>query len=192
MYPSPQMRFEDKEGIALLEKDGIAGFASIREFLSFFVRHPFEYLTILGRHLINALHLPFNEVYIRDLTRPRILFEILNYTVLFLFFAFAIFKTKTDGIVKKLLKKENIVLFLSTLITCIAILPGAIELRFFMPAYVAVYVVGASMIQNDFVKFLRKHFAITVILYIIFYVLFSTIWGNTMASLADIPLQMIQ
>lgn len=190
IYPYPDMRFEDKEGVALLEKEGISGFESIGEFFRFFVRHPLEYLSVLGRHLVNALHLPFNEVYIRDLIKSSAFLEIANYTILFMFAMLLSFSWQR--VKKRELFTEHRVQFLTTMITCVAILPGAIETRFFMPAYVAVYVAGTAMAVKGFGAFLWKHKGIFVILYIMLYVLFSAVWGNTMASLRDIPLQMIQ
>ena len=84
----------------------------------------------------------------------------------------------------KTIKYNRILAFTIILIPCIAILPGAIEIRFFFAAYLIIYgFLAFAFPWREVKSFLQKHKFANIAALIIGLAVCCSVWGNTFANL---------
>lgn len=145
LYAARGMYFEDGSGQAILDGVQLTEFNSYGEFFSLILRHPLDFAGIYMRHLLNILYPFYPNQYIKDITRDKSLLLLVFYTILFI----AVFSFVHSA---KLKSKKWIWLFL-ILVPCFCILPGAVEIRFFIALHFIIYMYATLGIKEFITQF---------------------------------------
>lgn len=195
--PAPSRYFLDGAGERLFAKAKLEeSDVTIASYLALVLQYPMEFLGIYGRHLVNGLDLRDGEVYINDVTASSQHIAVFNFLVLCagLFVALMRFTGlhSLQAQVKLPVGAYRVdaqpawpAWLLLWLLPVIAILPGAIETRFFLPLHLLVYCTLAFHASFDeAAAFIKKYWGVLccgVVLLGAFYFAVST---ATMSSLA--------
>lgn len=139
------MFFKDGSGQAILDGAQLADFTSYGEWFGLILRHPLDFAGIYIRHLLNMLYPIYPNQYIKDITRDKSLLLLVFYTILFI----AVFSFVRSA---KMKSKKWIWLFL-ILMPCICILPGAVEIRFFIALHFIIYMYATLGIKEFIMQF---------------------------------------
>lgn len=130
--------YANKRGAAVLEKNG--GFVanqSSAKILAMMADHPITFAQIYLRHIASALDVRDGEVYTKQPSaekNPRSLFFLIIVTFGITQLGKAIFFTTSEQPVS-----ARMLYTLTLLAPCMAIIPGAIETRFFLPLHCLAY-----------------------------------------------------
>lgn len=136
---SAQMIFQDGTGMAIQNAFENAGEGiSLSSYLQAFLTYPFDVISILWKHVWNAMFILFPETYVRDLTKNRSIYVILS-LIIFIFFLFLLRNDLHLVCKKHLVNIERVLVIASLLLPTLAILPGAVEERFLLVFYLMVY-----------------------------------------------------
>ena len=126
----PQVYFEDRIGIQLLEKLGDEMNSSWFCYIKLFLENPIDCLGIYTRHLINFLFPCWPEIYVKNLHSSKWIMGLLG---ICLFFAAAV-----ALIEKCYIDSANFKSFVLMMIPAALIVPGAVEYRFSVSIYIFV------------------------------------------------------
>jgi hypothetical protein len=150
--PAPSLYYRDPAGIALrsLDESLFTDDPTIGDYISLVAKHPVQFLGIYGRHFINGIDIRDGLVYV---TKPSINKSIVAFLCYSLFFFGAlIFCTRKKP------RWIEVAYLAPLLIPVLAIVPGAVETRFFMPLYLVLFGTIATQFEwSDFSKLLKKH-----------------------------------
>ncbi|WP_238601278.1 hypothetical protein [Xanthomonas arboricola] len=130
--------YANTRGAAVLEKNG--GFTANQSFpriLAMMADHPITFVEIYLRHIASALDVRDGEVYTRQPSaekNPRSLLFLVIVTFGITQLGRAIFSTASQQPVS-----ARVLYALTLLAPCVAIIPGAIETRFFLPLHCLAY-----------------------------------------------------
>lgn len=182
------LNFYDKAGVQIVAEEKITEISSLSQYIQLALKYPLDFMGIIARHFFNIFHLPYNHVYIQSLHNHKYFYTLVNYTILFIvgLRGFLAYRSKS----KKLLGclDESNLYLLSTLISCIMILPGAIEMRFFAPMYCLIYGSLAFSCPYKLIMTNIKKYKLQIFFgYIIILAFFCAIWGATLSSAQFIP-----
>lgn len=178
-YPKHKFIFEDEAGKRIMEAEGKVLLESIGEYVGDVLKYPLDFIGIYTRHLLNAFCLPYNHAYVKWLHAYKPWLILANYTLVFIA-GMAIILQKSWKL--SLLKRNNIYM-LATLIPCVMILPGAIEMRYFVQMYILMY--GYLVYAADYgllLNYTKKHMVKVLAAYIGILCVCLSVWGSTMAS----------
>jgi hypothetical protein len=134
-------------GVFYLDKAGERLFAAnnigkepfgLRAYLKLALQNPIDFIAIYGRHVVNGLDLRDGEVYTMGQPWKRNALALANFLVLFAgFLVMTLAISRQRASTQQKIKATFWTLL--TLLPVIAIIPGAIETRFFLALHVAVY-----------------------------------------------------
>ncbi len=173
-YPDAQVQSNDLTGRSIAASQNAATY---RDLVRLYAKYPAEFTAIYTRHLFNGLDVRFPTVYIKHPYAKRWWYSILNYTIIFLFIS-------ACRNVSKL--RVNRVAFgaaiAATMLPVIASIPTRVEVRYFLPLHILMYVVvtatGASELRP------RAWSWAKALLYCAFLVVCCTLSDNAYACLA--------
>ena len=180
----PQMYFEDPVGKKMLEKEQVEIFPSWKSFIKFICKHPFEAAGIYTRHFVNMLFPCWPSVYIMKINNNKAFYALFSIALVFSFSLAFIFRCIKD--------LKSIVYFIPALVSCLFILPGAVESRFFL----AVFLLFSSTIcfNVDYRKFwasIKSHKISVTFAFVVFSVLMISQWTSCLMSETEIPIFML-
>lgn len=181
-FEGPAMYFADNIGVNIVNNiegaDLWTGFSSYKEFIRLMFSHPLDFAGIYVRHLLNMLYPIYPEQYIQDITKDKSILMILFYTILFIAISNFIDSFKV--------KDSKWVWFCLILLPCICILPGAVEMRFFVAMHFLIYMYAVLEIKDFWTRFIKckVKFVVTYVLGILIYIAYagamlSTTMGGT-------------
>lgn len=170
-FQKAQVIYKDLIGEQILISSNLAEFKTYYEYIIFVFNNMFKILFIYFKHLFNIFDHYFPTVYIQDISKNRILFSCLNYTIWYIFFL-----EIKNSLIK--IKKEKIIYLLIFIFPVLMIIPTALEIRFSIPLYLLAYYI---FVENIFEY--KKYFTILNLeKYFVFIVLSFTlsilIFGN--------------
>jgi hypothetical protein len=194
--PSPSRYFMDKAGEKLftsesLERDEV----TVANYISLVARRPLDFLGIYGRHLVNGLDLRDGEVYVKNSNWVHNKIAALNFFVLTLGFLSAL--VRYDGWKSKeqpssataAMSRAHadtiwpLCAFL-LLLPVAAILPGAIETRFFLPLHVLLYcTIAFNASATEITLYMKKHWIPVLLGAGFLCLIFFAVSTNTMSSM---------
>ncbi len=175
--------FVDDAGEQLSETFQNAINAGWMGLIRFCVKHMFDLIGIYMRHFINILCVPFNHVYLTSLNHLNNVFMLISYTLTFFSGVFVVqtLAKKTER--KKAFREPQTWLLMMILVVCAAILPGIVELRFFLPMYSMIYAIFIFECLNaDYFKRIWQKKWRYLLLYIIILFVLVAVWSNTFAN----------
>lgn len=204
---APTRYYIDQSGRRIVDLEAITkDKVSIREYFSLVRKYPMDFFGLYVRHFINGMDLRDGEVYITDAKTFGGYFSVLNFLVMFAaiyaIYSRTVFSKKTrspsynpasaefsaDG--KEPVKSWWIWLGI-IVIPVVAIVPGAIETRFFLPIYLLIYSSLAFRLSAYEVKCaIRSHRAMTIIAFALMFSLHATVTLSTMGTRQYTPVDM--
>ncbi len=131
----------DRAGQKMLSASDVGktrGGLSIREYADLVAKNPLDFLAIYARHIVAGLDVRDGELYIKNHAKRRDMISVFNFFVLFLGTWAFIAKANEDSPVSGV-RRERAILLFAILLPVFAIIPGAIETRFFLPFHLLVY-----------------------------------------------------
>lgn len=148
-YPG-KLLFSEKRGIELLKLEGIdtsgvfhgTGISG-KQYLSLYAKYPFDMAAIAMSHLFAGVDITYDSVYVYNFHSPRILFSLLNYSLIFLALVIIFAKLswwRQNG-------QYAPFLLLALAVPGFSAIPFIVEVRFFMPlilAYSAISIFALS------------------------------------------------
>lgn len=195
IFPVPAMVFPDMAGTMLLNEVGLTeSTISIKDIILLFFRYPLDMIGVYMRHFINMLNPLWGEVYIKDLYGPKLHLTLINYFMMVTGFTYAR-TVKLPKSVWELFRseiwKKKFLVYVTMLVPCLLILPGAVELRFFFPMYVLFYGFLLFEMGWDGIKqagrVWKAHPLYCGFVCIMVFAAFLAVWGNTYAGLQFSP-----
>jgi hypothetical protein len=133
VYPRTMIAFHDKTGMRITEASKNAALNSYRDWLGLFSSYPRSMVSIYSRHLFNGLDVVHVAPYIKDPYQRPILRQLANYSLWFIFLS-------TFGTLRMVRGNWSLVgVLLGLLLPVAAVIPTAIEVRFFLPLYLVMY-----------------------------------------------------
>ena len=199
--PAPTRIFHDMAGAKLLgETYANKRDLSIPAYFSLLAKHPLDFAGIYGRHIVNGLDLRDGDVYVADDKRATNAASLAGFLSLFACFVIVLRNLEIQMVNGKKLR-GNIASYSPAtyiapsrrywyvwlgicLLPVVAIVPGAIETRFFAPVYLLVFsTIAFCFNAREFWEYcrLRRGFILTFFLSLL--VLFFSISLTTQASL---------
>lgn len=152
------------------------------------LRHPFSFAGVYLRHFLNMLNPVWGGgAFIKDLYAFKFHRTLINYTLMFLVSAHVItrlFGQKARAVRRAVARRrEGFLAALVILLPCVFILPGAVELRFFLPMYVLLYGYAAFAVDyRALLASLKKHPVLTAFCYLGLLCLLCAVWASTYAN----------
>lgn len=177
-YPVVPVNFIDKEGLEIIARESIDTIKSFRAYIIVILKYPLDYVSIMARHVVSAMYLPYREIYVTNINGSGFV-AMINWTVIFM----AAIYYKNNN---KILGGDRWAC-LAVFIPCALIIPSAIETRFFIAVYLFMYVYIANP-KDGVVRLIKAEWKKIICLYIIYIVLISSISGSIMSSAQYIPL----
>jgi hypothetical protein len=108
-----------------------------------------DFVMIYSRHFFNGLDIWYNTPYVKNLFTPtRYILSFINYTLFFCVFVFII---KNKSIIQNKQLSFGLLLYLTPIAF---VIPTIIEVRFFLPLFILVYVMFSYL---DVINFLRQN-----------------------------------
>ena len=198
---APGQYFMERAGLRLFESEDLSNAEiSVATYLSLVANNPMHFVGTYTRHVINGLDLRDGEVYMQDATIPHNTLAAINFSTLFLgLWILHIRRAQSlaqeergQGIINQytLFSKSRSSpisswrLWLALLLLpVLAIIPGAIETRFFLAIHFLIYCTIAFNCSIDELKeHLNKNFVSILLVFIVLFSLFFAISLSTMAT----------
>lgn len=172
-YPSAAMKYINKQGKELAEEYN--NISSMKDYVSAAIKEPFTIISVYFAHFISGLDIKYPNIYVERVSGIGVTaISLLNYTMLYYF----IVGLKNQFEFKNINKKnyDIILVLITTILPVIAILPGAIEARFFIPLYLLIYSYAIFAIDHKkMLETLKKNWKIYTISYILFIIILYSI-----------------
>lgn len=177
--PAPSLYYRDPAGIALrsLDESLLSDAPTVADYISLVAKHPVQFLGIYGRHFINGIDVRDGLVYVKKPSANKSIVAFLCYSLFF--FGTLIFCTRQNT------RWIEVAYLAPLLIPVLAILPGAVETRFFMPLYLVLF--GAITTQFEWFAFstlLKRHWMPILAAYMLFAAAFLAITTAAMACVS--------
>ncbi|MET3123847.1 hypothetical protein AAKU67_003459 [Oxalobacteraceae bacterium GrIS 2.11] len=194
--PSASRYFMDKAGEKIFISENLEnGKVTVANYISLVARHPLDFLGIYGRHLVNGLDLRDGEVYVKNSNWVNNKIAALNFFVLALGLLSALVRygaLKSKGQTSSVNVSMNrstaditwpLFIFL-LLLPIFAIIPGAIETRFFLPLHVLLYcTIAFNTSGREITIYLKKHWILVLVCSAFLCLIFFAVSTNTMSSM---------
>lgn len=184
-FEGPAMHFVDNIGMNIINSmekaDLWTGFSSYKEFIGLIFSHPLDFAGIYMRHLLNMLYPVYPDLYIQDIVKDKSILLILFYTILFIAISNFINSFRIKG--------GKWVWLCFILLSCICILPGAVEIRFFISMHFIIYMYAVLGIKDFWVRSIKckVKFVVTYVLGILIYIAYAgAMLSTTMGGIAII------
>lgn len=187
--PAPQVFYLDPAGVDIFEEVSLKGnLFSLRYYFKVVAQHPLDFLALYTRHVINGLDVRDGLVYTMESSPLRNRTAVFNFLVLALAAFVAVSIRQGAGRpagngfrpVPSSWPASLVVLLLPVL----AIIPGAIETRFFLPLHLLAYCVIAMHFDlSQMGKMLQRHWAAMLLALVLAASFFFAVSLNTMAHL---------
>jgi hypothetical protein len=126
----------ETQGQVILTKHKIQtldGF-TMSKYLKLVICHPLDFMAIYARHLFNGIDIVYPSTYIPDIFRHQMFYRFFNYTFWFL----SLSLIWRRGIQFNQDKEKLFILFI-VILPALLTIPGVIETRYFLPAYILMY-----------------------------------------------------
>lgn len=199
IYPVAGLRFIDKVGQAMVQKEGVADNFHILDVFRLLIKYPLDVMGIYTRHAVNMLNPVWGGSYIEDLFVPKMHLTLINYCMLFIWGCYMKMRIVCVRVNEKMRGEQwklKILTYISLLLPCIMIMPGAIESRFSFPGYMLLYRILLFEMKIEDYKELWRNWKVNPVgyafLFIIGIAFLSAVWGTSIASLEQelwIPLE---
>lgn len=180
-YDSAAMYFVDKIGQNLLDSAGIVEFSSYRQFIKLVLSHPLDFLGVYVRHFLNMLYPIYPNQYIYDITKDKSLLLILFYTLCFVAVSAFLYSFKP--------KRDRWLWLGMILLPCFCILPGAVEIRFFIALHFVIYMYAILGFKDFIVRFWTnrgKYIAAYLVGFALYIAYAGSMLGTTANGIATI------
>ncbi|MDD0998598.1 hypothetical protein M5G20_22415 [Pseudomonas sp. TNT2022 ID1044] len=177
--PAPSLYYRDPVGIALrsLDQSLFTGDPTIGGYISLVAKYPIQFLGIYGRHFINGIDVRDGMVYINKPSINKGMVAFLCYSLFF--FGALIFCTRLKP------RWIEVAYLAPLLIPILAILPGAVETRFFMPLYLVLFGAIATQFEwSHFSNLLKKYWLPILAAYTLLAASFLAITTAAMTSVS--------
>lgn len=194
--PSPARYFLDKAGEKLFISELLEnGEVTIAKYISLVARNPIDFLGICGRHLVNGLDLRDGEVYVKNSKYVNNKIAVFNFFVLALGLLSALVRYdawKLKGSVSSAgpaieRASADIIWPLCAFILLLpvfAILPGAVETRFFLGLHLLLYcTIAFNASAAEIASFIKKHWIPVLFGFGLLFTLFFAVSSSTMSSM---------
>lgn len=172
-YGDAGMRFINNAGAVILDRAQITELTSYMQMVKLIFRYPLDFIGIYVRHFLNILYPIYPNQYIYDIEKDKSFFLILFYTILFLGTANFINSFR--------LKNNKWIWFVLILVPCVCILPGAVEIRFFIAFYFLICMYAVLGIRDFAVRF-KDNKIKYVIIYFIGFLLYVAYAGILLST----------
>lgn len=126
-FTAAGMFYYDSIGQHILEMEQIETVSSISQLVKLFFKYPLDFIGMYTRHFLNILYPIYPNQYIKSIRSDKSALLFLFFAILVLFVAFLVNFYKPN--------KKNIAWLSCILFPCLCILPGAVEIRFFVGLY---------------------------------------------------------
>jgi hypothetical protein len=179
--PAPSLYYRDPAGIALRDLDN-SSFTdpNLRGYLSMVLKHPVQFLGIYGRHFVNGMDVRDGIVYAEKASTNKSVVSLLCFSLLF--FCVLIYWLRKE---RRWIEAAYLA---PLLLPVFAILPGAVETRFFIPVYLVLFGAVATQFEWETLKTsIRQHW---LVLSLAFIFLSSVSIGITSAAMACISYEL--
>lgn len=174
-HPAPQMYFIDSVGQALLAREGITGFETWFDFFRLLFKYPIEIGGIYIRHFVNMLLPCWPDQYVYNLDSIKVVFALFSLVATFLFALVLCEKASAGSLIYKK--------FVPLLIPVLFILPGAVEVRFFIAVYLLIiYTLGFNTDWKKLFGYIRQHLIKVITIFILYSGVICSIWSSCLAS----------
>lgn len=134
---SVAMRFEDPIGVGIQKAFEDSGYTiSLKTYILAFLKYPLDFISVLWKHIWNAMFIIFPETYVEDLSIDRSGYAVLGLVIVIL----AMFMMADDmrnGV--KCLSVSKSLILVALLLPSIAIMFGAMEERYLLVIYLMIY-----------------------------------------------------
>ena len=178
-YPSPGVFFVDQTGQKLVEKELISEDTfSFNKWVELVIHYPLDILSIYTRHLINAMTPLWNRVYIGNINTNKLPIICIS---LLIWFVCAL-----EILRKCILKNINWITILLVTMTCIPAfmqIMGAVEIRFFLPAYIFAYgYVATGIDYSGLRKWCSNKWLSIILILVVVFNIWLTVISSTLAN----------
>ena len=188
----PGMFFIDPVGQKLLQAEGIElmpdgryyRFDSGKQFVKFCLKYPLEVAGIYTRHFVNVLLPCWPNQYVERIQNNKVIYVLMTLSLLFVFCCAAVFGCYRNA--------RSLVPYIPALVTCLFILPGAVESRFFLPVFLMLS--GMSCFDVDYKKLIHKirsHYLAVAIVFVCASALLISQWTSFLMSETEILIFML-
>jgi hypothetical protein len=147
-FKNPRVVFNDQHGLNIRQNMKINSsveFFSPRQYILLLIQYPVDFAILYFRHLFNGMDITYRTPYVDQLNRGRVIFSLLNYSLQFIFLAAIITRLPV------LLKEKRIIAHIVILVLpAFLSLPGAVEVRFFLPVYFIMYLAVTYLVLPRF------------------------------------------
>lgn len=178
----PQMYFVDAVGMNILQKEGLLETEIERwsQYIKIVIKYPLEVVGIYTRHLLNMLFPAWPNQYVLDLDSGKVILLLIAFNCLF-FVGISCILGRINN--------KNLKNFLPVLLPVVAITPGAVESRFFMPLYVII--LGKICFDIDWIALFGdiKEYRYKILgSYCIAFCILVSVWSSMLASESAYPI----
>lgn len=171
----PQMIFADPVGVKLLEEEGMKILCSWNDYFHLIFKYPLEICGIYIRHFISILLPIWSNQYVKDVNNNKIFLTIFAFSILY-FWVFVSIKKMWKNI--KVFKN-----FIPLIIPSIFILPGAVEVRFFVTMWLMIIAMICFCVQwNQVIAYAKNHKLEIILSYIVIFAVMVSFWSMLLAS----------
>ena len=182
---SPGLYFYDRTGQCILSECGQRELPiTIQSYVTLFLEHPLEYVSVFGRHLYNACFILFPESYITDLGKNLIPLALLSLAVVFLFLVLLVAKCRNRQI-----DGTMAAVTFAMIVPTLAILFGAVEERFLILPYILIYGFIAYYDYSSLKRYItKKNIVILLCIMCLFFISALSVENNILINLGEHPL----
>lgn len=182
-FPGAAVYYLDDAGESLIARNGLnRNEMTIPLYLQTALQNPGEFFGIYGRHFINGLDVRDGEVYTSGRPAAKNMLAAFNYLVIFAGLVVFLFDISFSGAAQSGNSERFFWLFVITS-PVLAIIPGAIETRFFLPLHIVLYSIIAfgkySVVEID--RF-RRNAGVIIFIFVVSISMFFAISTSTMSK----------
>lgn len=167
--PGSPVFYSNSAGENLLLHTDARKITSINDYLKLVATHPLTFATIYTSHVASGLDVRDGEVYTQTPSHQKPLRSIFSLAVVILgmtqFFRLLFSSSAFSPV--SLVEKMGWTVVL--LIACIAVIPGAVETRFFLPLFYVCLVALVSGLQNDLLRFKGRQLVLAALITLLVY-----------------------
>jgi hypothetical protein len=180
--PGAGVFYLDKAGERLFAANNIGSEPfGLRAYLKLALQNPIDFIGIYGRHIVNGLDLRDGEVYTMGQPWKNNVLATANYLILFSGLLVIAMTIATQRATRRQTVKSVFWTFL-TLLPVIAIIPGAIETRFFLALHLSIYCALAFSSDLSSIKvLLRRNWLLIGLALFVSTMLFFSVSTTTMS-----------
>ncbi|MFE0013772.1 hypothetical protein ACFWXH_02920 [Mesorhizobium sp. NPDC059054] len=183
--PGASLYYLDPAGEKFFQEQSInASSFKVSEYIILALNNPIDIIGIVGRHLINGLDVRDGMVYTRTLSSKKGALSVLNFLVLFGAVLVLLAPTAKMNSDRHAGKTKLFFWIAYFLLPVAAILPGAVETRFFLPLHLLIYSVLAFRFDYRMqMETLRRHWFAIALALVASASIYFAVTQSTMASL---------